>query len=95
MGRSQAEGFAIAVNAGEVDLTAALTYHLLSNHFPPLPTSIIPCAKAAIEAYNRGDWEAKIPLPEGIRHRVHGFEVPVVVAIEAWHLEPFLNEGHD
>ncbi len=95
MGRSQAEGFAEMVNAGEAILTAALTYHFESNHYPPLPTSLIPAAKAAIEAYNRGDWEAAIPLPDGIRHRVHGFTVPAVAAIEAWHLEAFLNEGHD
>ena len=47
------------------DTDVALTWHLESNHFPPVDLRFLPTAKAAIEAANEGDWDRVIPFPEG------------------------------
>jgi len=47
------------------DIDTALTWHLESNHYPPVPVVFVETAKAAIEAANEGDWDRVIPFPEG------------------------------
>lgn len=65
MGSLSAQGFADAVNDGDVQLTTALSWHLSSNHYPALPSFFIPTCIAAIEAGNDEDWDREIQLPRG------------------------------
>ena len=51
------------------DLDTALSWHLQSNHYPPIPLSMIPACKAAIDAYRDDDITRDILLPLGIRWR--------------------------
>ena len=51
--------------AHQAPLEVALTWHLQSNHFPPVSTAFIPTAIAAIEAANEGDWDRVIDFPKG------------------------------
>ena len=39
----------------DIDIDLALTWHLRSNHYPPVPLSMIEPCKAAIDAYWEGD----------------------------------------
>lgn len=65
MGSLNALGFADAVNDGQIKLEQALSWHLTSNHYPPLPTFFIPTCIAAIEAGQDEDWDQEIQLPRG------------------------------
>lgn len=90
MGSTQARGFAEAVSDGEVSLEQALSWHLQANHYPPVPTSIIPACLAAIDAYNEEDYDAEVDLPEGITWRGRT-AAPAHAIIEAHHLDAFLS----
>lgn len=48
-----------------VDIDVALSWHLRSNHYPPVPSFMIPLAKAAIEAFNDGEPDRVLELPQG------------------------------
>lgn len=87
MGAVQAAEFAQATKNGEIDLDAALTWHFRSNHYPPLPLSLIPIAKRIIEGKAKGS----VRLPKGITYR-GSVLAPVRECIQAWHLQEFLKE---
>lgn len=65
MGRLGADAFAEQVEEGNASLTAALHWHLTSNHFPPLPAFFVPVAQAAIEFGQNEEWDEEIELPKG------------------------------
>ena len=98
MGNLNAAAMAEAVGEGQVDLRPALHWHLTSNHFPPVPASMIdPCVaaiEAAVEAYTDGDevedLNRSIDLPEGITYKDQP-TAPASVLIENYHLWPFVE----
>lgn len=46
-----------------------LEWHLTSNHFPPIPTTMVqPCVEA-IDAFWEDDLDKMISLPEGVGYR--------------------------
>lgn len=71
MGSLHALAFSEQVEDGNISLTTAVSWHLTSNHYPPLPTFFIPVAVAAIHAAQNEDWDEELPLPLGcVEHRV-------------------------
>ncbi len=98
MGNLHAAAMAEAVGEGQVALRPALAWHLQSNHYPPVPLSMIdPCIaaiNAAVEAYTDGDelvdLDRPIDLPEGITYK--GLPTaPAAALIEQHHLWPFVE----
>ena len=90
MGRTYAEGL---VDSG-ISLEQGLTIHLTSNHYPPIPTSmVIPCIEA-IYACADGDYERLIELPEGVTWRGNT-SAPANAIAEAHHLDPFISDYAD
>ena len=81
--------FATELANGELDLSTAIGIHLTSNHYPPVPTSmVLPCIEA-IEAYNEGETDREIAMPEGITYK--GFNTaPAWAIVEQHHLEAWL-----
>jgi hypothetical protein len=77
-----------------IPLEQQLSYHLTSNHFPPVPTSMVqPCIEA-IDAINEGDYGRLISLPDGVGYK--GLTVAPASAIaEQHHLDAFLDEEVD
>jgi hypothetical protein len=73
------------------DLTIALTWHLRSNHFPPVPLSMVPICEAAIDAANADEYDQRIDLPDGVSYRGDD-TAPAWAVIEAYHLDDFLAE---
>ena len=66
MGNLQAREMA---ELGADNIEQVLAWHLQSNHFPPIPTTMVePCLKA-IDAYWEDDLDKLIPLPEGVGYR--------------------------
>ena len=74
-----------------IDLENQIAMHLQHNHYPPVPTSMVEPCILAIESYNDGDWEAEIPLPDGVTYR--GFDTaPCTVIITQHHLDAWLDD---
>lgn len=90
MGRMYAEGLA----ESGLGLGLALSVHLSSNHYPPVPQDMVPVCIAAIEAGNEGEWDRLIDLPEGVEYKDGRTAVEASVLIESLHLDAFLD-GED
>lgn len=69
----------------------ALVWHLQSNHYPPVPKSMIEPCKEAIRAANREAWEQLIDLPEGVLWKGET-KAPAYAIVEAHHLASFLDD---
>lgn len=77
--------------ASMADLDTTLAWHLRSNHYPPVPASMIEPCKQAIDAYNEGDLDREIELPDGVLYR--GDQTcPARAIITAHHLEAWLTD---
>jgi hypothetical protein len=89
MGRTGAMGMAAAVGDSTISLEAAIHWQLTSNHYPPLPVSLIPAAMRALKAARKEQWHRKVLMPKEIKFR--GLRLaPVGDLIEALHLEDFI-----
>ncbi len=72
-----------------LDLSTALEIHLSSNHYPPVPNSmVLPCIEA-LEAYWEDETDREIPMPEGVSYRGQN-TAPAWAIIEQHHLEAWL-----
>lgn len=89
MGRLQAEAMAAE---DFLPLEAQLRWHLQANHYPPVPTSMVPVCIEAIDEANEGNWDSEITLPEGVSWK--GLTYATVSAIvEAHHLDTWIIES--
>mgnify|MGYP007078398212 FL=1 len=69
----------------------ALEWHLRSNHFPPVPSSMVKPCLEAIDAYWEDDLDRLISLPEGVGYR--GLTVaPARAIIINHHLDAWCSE---
>jgi len=82
-----------AVGDGQVSLSAAIHWHLRSNHFPPVPLPMVPVAVAAVEALSEDD-DRLIDLPTGVEFRDGRTSVEASVIAESFRLWTFI-EGPD
>jgi len=71
------------LNSGNIE--GVLEWHLLANHFPPVPYNFFEPAKQAIEYAKSGEWNEIISLPDGR-------EVPTFTMVKELHLEPFVEQ---
>lgn len=89
MGNMTARDLAFLGNEG-LGLRTALSWHLTSNHFPPVPDTMIdPCIEA-IDNANAGEWDKLVRLPDGVGYRGRT-AAPTHAIIEQHHLESFLD----
>ena len=88
MGNMHAEEYA-SMKGKNKDL--GLAAHLQSNHYPPVPVSMVGPSKRAISAVNRGKHDSKIKLPEGILWRGQK-SAPAHAIVDAHHLHAWLNQ---
>lgn len=72
------------------DIDDILTWHLRSNHFPPVPISMLPICREAIAKANKGIHDDLIKLPDGVSYRGSEY-APVEAIIEQHHLDSFLG----
>lgn len=86
MGYLQASEISGLVSEGETSLNTALSWHLSSNHYPPVHKAFIPVCKQAIALANDGDWDAVLTYPNGL-------ERTVAYTIEGLHLDAFLDQN--
>ena len=75
-------------------LEQQIRIQLTSNHFPPVPTSMVQPCIAAIQACNEGFQNDDIDLPEGITWR--GQETaPAWAIVEGHHLSAWVVSDED
>jgi hypothetical protein len=80
--------------AGMENREFAIRLHLQSNHYPPVPSSMVePCIKAIDIANSGQSWDTMIDLPEPIKWR-NLPQAPASALIEAHHLDAWL-EGEE
>jgi hypothetical protein len=83
----------LATNDYGLELETQITIHLTTNHYPPVPTSMVSVCIEAIDAVNTdSDWDREITLPEGISWRGNT-TAPAHAIIEQHHLEFWLIES--
>lgn len=71
--------------AEALPLRQALTWHLGSNHFPPVHPVFVDTAIEALDLANDDDWDEMLELPNGI-------SLSVGAVIEQLHLDAFLDD---
>ncbi len=77
-----------------IDIRQSIAIQLRSNHYPPVPLTMVePCIEA-IYAVDEGDTHKSIQLPEGVTWRGYP-TAPAYTIVEAHHLEPWLNNEED
>ena len=82
----------LANNDYGIDINEQIRYHLVANHYPPVPEIMVPVCVAAIDAVNdEGDWNKVLELPEGVSWR-NLTSVPVHAIVEGHHLDPWIIE---
>jgi hypothetical protein len=74
-----------------LDLETQIGIHLSSNHYPPVPHSMIQPCIDAIDAYYEEDFDREITLPEGVSWRGND-TCPASAIVIAHHLESWLPE---
>jgi hypothetical protein len=84
--------------AGVIEMTgandAALEWHLQCNHYPPVPLSMLPACREAIEAACEGDWDRPIDLPGETSWRGLRF-APAWAVVEGHHLNAFVDDDEE
>ena len=86
--------FAADLAEMDLDLNNAIAIHLTSNHYPPVPTSMVQPCIDAIDAINDEDGNRLIELPEGVSWRGET-HAPAYAIAEAHHLHNWLNHSWD
>ena len=81
MGRQYIEGFK-ELGVGQDQM---LRIHLQGNHYPPVDLHFVPDCKRAINACNKGDYNKKIKMCNGITKTASEI-------VEGLHLDTFLEE---
>ena len=87
-------GYTTALDLSEqLDIHSSLRIHLQSNHYPPVPASMVQPCLDAIDAYHDEDYQREIELPEGVSWRGNN-TAPASAIADAHHLDAWLPHAH-
>jgi len=88
-------GYATALDlASGLPLDAALRIHLQSNHYPPIPSSMVGPCKRAIRYINKGQLDHRVRLPEGVLYQDGKHTAPACAIADHAHLDAFLRPAY-
>jgi len=77
-----------------IDIRQSIAIQLRSNHYPPVPLTMVePCIEAIYECSDE-DYDKKITLPEGVLWK-NKPTAPAWAIVEGHHLEPWLNNEEE
>lgn len=90
-------GMMTAMGIADLDLSLEdqIGMHFRSNCYPPIPLAMVPVAVAALDAYWEEDYQAQIPLPEGVTFRDGSQTVSAMQAIESLRLHAWCVDDED
>lgn len=89
MGRNMA----YALSEADISIQQQMAIHLTSNHYPPVPMSMVQPCIDAIYAYDEEEYDKLIELPEGVMWRGQN-SAPAHAIVEGHHLQAWLySEG--
>lgn len=74
-----------------LSLAQAISIHLSANHYPPVPSVMVPVCIEAITLANEGEWDARVELPDGVSWRGQN-TAPVSAIVEQHHLHEWLAD---
>jgi hypothetical protein len=78
-----------------VDIHQSMAIHLTSNHYPPVPVSMVQPCIDAIYACDEEEYDKLIELPQGVMWRGQN-SAPAHAIVEGHHLQPWLySEGDE
>ena len=78
----------------EFDLEMAISIHLQSNHYPPVPLSMVQPCIDAIDAYYDEDYDRFIAMPEGVFYKGMS-HAPAHAIVDQHHLSWFIDPVED
>ena len=70
---------------------AAMHYHLTANHYPPVPSEMVPVALEAVSLFAAGDPDGRVELPDGITYRDGSTSVAASLVVQSLHLDAFVE----
>jgi hypothetical protein len=91
MGHQTAISLKESITDGLASIDQALLIHLLSNHYPPLPSILVDTCKQVITAIQDGEFDKLIDLPGRITWRGQS-QAPARECCDAWHLDAFIDQ---
>jgi hypothetical protein len=71
-----------------------IAYHLRSNHYPPVPLSMVQPCIDAIDAYWEDDLDREIPMPEGVSFK-NKDTAPARAIIQQFHLDAWVSDDEE
>ena len=80
--------------AGLMDQRQAIAWNLQSNHYPPIPLSMVDPCIDAIAAVNDGDTDRLIDLPGEIKWRGES-KAPALAIVTAHHLHAWIDTDEE
>jgi hypothetical protein len=95
MGSNYTAGLIDSVNDGLLERERAIEIHLRSNHYPPVPRSMVAPCLEAIEIVQRSQWgdadaSDRVELPEGVSWRGQD-SAPAYAIVDGHHLHQFID----
>ena len=76
-------------------LSESIRIHLVSNHYPPVPASMVPVCMQAIQSYNENmNGDERLELPNGVSWRGEA-TAPAWAIIESHHLHAWCDSEDD
>ena len=80
----------------DMSIERQIGIHLSANHYPPVPSFMIPICIEAIDAVNdAGLWHLEIPLPEGVFYKGNLTTAPAHAIIDQHHLDAWIIEREE
>ncbi len=87
-------GMAQDLSQATISIQQQMAIHLTSNHYPPVPMSMVQPCIDAIYAYDEQKYNKPIELPEGVMWRGQS-SAPAHAIVEGHHLQAWLSSEGD
>ena len=87
-------GMAQDLSQATISIQQQMAIHLTSNHYPPVPMSMVQPCIDAIYAYDEEEYDKLIELPNGVMWRGLN-SAPAHAIVEGHHLQAWLSSEGD
>ncbi len=87
-------GMAQDLSQTTISIQQQMAIHLTSNHYPPVPMSMVQPCIDAIYAYDEEEYDKLIELPNGVMWRGLN-SAPAHAIVEGHHLQAWLSSEGD